>query len=253
MMAGVDLAGFCVQQNKAPKTAGREGRRRTQPKSMRIRHPSVGILALGWLISGGACFWETASPAAVQVFTISELAKPADFSGWQVEVPQFNPALGELESVTLDLHGIWNFTEHFNRWFLHDSEDRLTLLLETATGEKLLKVTRFESRHSENERRRDSPGLEKDTVRVGGETVLTAERDLRLFTGSGMADLFLSAQVGAPHSSRRSFIEGFWTAGADIKVIYNYASIPEPSTWWVVDCAVALFALRATRFCTGKA
>jgi hypothetical protein len=65
------------------------------------------------------------------------------------------------------------------------------------------------------------------------------------FTGSGFVDLFLSAEVTEASRFRAKcfFQDGSWTAGADIKVIYNFSPIPEKSTWLAGGFAILALVL----------
>ena len=189
--------------------------------------------------------------AAVEVVIVSAPPAVADYSDREIELPQFNSSLGFLESVTIDFQGTGAFVQVLHSPAEAQShgelseQESLSLLLETGEGEKLISL-RQSVRHPNCSLRRE-PGsdwttVETEPVTVSGQKTLTAEDDLMQFTGSGLVDLFLSARSG---DGGEEFLDGFWTAGADIKLVYNYTAVPENSTWLTSVFAGLLLVRRA--------
>lgn len=189
------------------------------------------------------CAWS--SNAAVQVLTISEAPSFISFPAREIELPQFNPSLGVLDSVSIDLRGTGAFIEGFNRSGGAGShlkvagQPGLTLTLEGQGDQELLSL----SQRAGNYRWPAAPrGLRIEPVTVTGHTTLTSEADLMQFTGCGFVDLFLSARSSWGHAAAggMSRLTGLWAAGADITVTYSYAAVPETATWLGAGLAVLL-------------
>jgi hypothetical protein len=214
-------------------------------------------LVLCALSLGGLC--ECTMHAAVQEFTFFEQPDLADYSKREVEVPQFNPSLGGLESITIELQATGGFLDSFNQLFGGHRElskqQHFTLVLETSNNEKLISLSQLVGQPSRGAKAGSSPGSRVEPFKIAGEALLTSESDLRPFTGCGMVDLFLSAHDDRDHylTGEHAFLNALWTAGANIKVIYNYSAIPEPSRWWLGDCVLAGLAFGATGFYARKA
>jgi hypothetical protein len=213
---------------------------------MRIRGSGISRLALVIFVLVGSLVAECSMNAAVQVFDVSEMPAPANLSESEIQIPQFDPSLGSLHSITLDLQGTGVFLEGFD----HPSEghhplsmqQHFTLVLETSTDQGLITLSQTANHSMHGGAVGDSEGTQLDRVRVAGETILTSQSALKEFTGSGLVDLFLSARSGpgTHFGNGHSILNGFWMAGANIKVSYEYAPIPEASWWWLGDGAVII-------------
>src|SRR5260221_11158777 len=66
------------------------------------------LMIPSWLIC------EISVNAAVQTVIVSEPPAIVNFSGREIELPQFNPSLGSLESVTIDVKGTGALLQGFN-------------------------------------------------------------------------------------------------------------------------------------------
>jgi hypothetical protein len=214
----------------------------------------ISRLATAILSILGSTIWECATKAAVEVVSFEEPAAPANYTDRQVEIPQFNPSLGSLQSVTINLRGTGAFVQLFD----HQGEghrqlsmfEDLTLVLETSNDQILISLHQAErhffppSGHPHGYAlEAHSSGADIDRVTAAGQKTLTDQGDLMQFTGSSFVDLFLSAESGfGGHSEEGHGIHrGLWIVGADIKVTYDYSAVPEPSTWFAG--AFAMLAL----------
>jgi hypothetical protein len=203
----------------------------------------------------GVSVWPCLTRGAVQIQSVNEPPALANYEDRRIEIPQFDALLGSLQSVTIDLRGTGAFVQTFDEFRgLRRSSSRsqdLNLVLETANDETLISLTQPENGSFHSGGRKSIPvvnasaGAHIEPVTVAGEKTLTSHSDLMQFTGSGFVDLFLSAQAGMIDRLRdeRSFREGLWIVGADIRVIYNFSPIPEFSTWLAGGFAVLILAL----------
>ena len=196
--------------------------------------------------------------AAVQVIAISEAPSLANFSGHEIQLHQFDPTLGLLESVNIELKGTGAFIQAFS----HPTgtgphrglsgQENLTLTLGIAGEDDVLTLTQ----HTNHRRLPGhSSGTRIEPITATGHAVLTSEPELMEFTGSGFVDLIFSARGGLGHSSSPgpSLLAGLWTAGADIVVTYNYTAVPECATWLSAVIAVlVLFGARKKAFSAGS-
>jgi hypothetical protein len=196
--------------------------------------------------------------AAVQVIAISEAPSLANFSGHEIQLRQFDPTLGLLESVNIELRGTGAFIQAFN----HPAgtgphrglsgQENLTLSLGIAGEDDILSLTQ----HANHRRLPGhSNGTRIEPITAIGHAVLTSEAQLMEFTGSGLVDLFFSAHDGLGHSSSPgpSLLAGLWAAGADIVVTYNYTAVPECATWLsTVTAILVLVGARKKAFSAGS-
>jgi hypothetical protein len=215
----------------------------------------------------GLVFWVASASAAIEQVTVSASPEPVNYADREISIAQFDSSLGALQSITIDLRGTGGFVQGFGHFGEGQrqlaSNQMLNLTLETADDRQLLAL-------SQNQQRRVSPpGIKENVafeynrvhtlsypVTMAGSTTLTAERDLMQFTGSGFVDLFLSAKSGLGNhvAMWRSLNDGFWTAGANIGITYNYlpVAVPECSTWLAGGFAflsVALIGRHRPRRC----
>ena len=200
------------------------------------------------LALGASLVWECSTRAAVQVFTVSQPPVLAGYAEREIQIPQFDPSLGSLQSVTLDLQGTGVFFQGFEHVPAGQRQlsmqQELTLVLETSTGERLITLNQPANDSVNASGSGNSLGTLLQRVRVSGETTLTSRSDLMEFTGAGLVDLFLSEHsgLGTHFPAGRSILNGFWVAGANIKVAYDYSVIPEASRWWLGDCVLLVLA-----------
>lgn len=199
----------------------------------------AGMIALALLVCG--CNWS--SKAAVQVFQFLESPSAANVPARELQLPQFNPALGFLNSVTFDLHATGAFIQSFNLLGgagAHrelSGEHDLTLTL-TMPGYGDLLMLSQHAGHSPV----GSSGLRVEPIRLSGNTVFSAPSGLAEFTGSGMVDLFFSARATHSGSGRVGLAAGLWAAGESLKVTYNYTAVPEQATWLAAVLASGVLA-----------
>jgi hypothetical protein len=200
------------------------------------------------LILGGSLVWECSARAAVETFTVSQPPMLAEYAEREIQIPEFDPSLGSLRSVTIDLEGTGIFFQGFDHVFPGQRQlsmqQPLTLVLETSTDERLITLSQSANHSLNGGAAGNSADRQNDRVRLAGETTLTSGADLMQFTGAGLVDLFLSAHsgLGTHFSGDHSILNGFWVAGANIRVVYDYTVIPEASRWWLGDCALLVLA-----------
>jgi len=204
------------------------------------------LVMTGWLVCASS------TKAAVQVVTFLEPPAVVNFAGREIELPQFNPALGSLQSVTIDVKGTGAFVQGFDHLSgsgSHrelSSQANLRLMLQAGDGENLVTLTQFGYRGSPGyQGGLGSTGLHLDPIKAASQTTLTSDRELMQFTGCGFIDLFLSGRSGLGHDSLggESILSGLWVAGADIKLTYIYTAVPENSTWLAAVFALLLLVL----------
>lgn len=179
--------------------------------------------------------------AAVQVITVSETPSVSNSSGHEIQLPQFDPTLGVLQSVTLDLKGTGAFIEGFNHFPGLGSHrglasgQELMFTLGLPGGGELITITQHAGHLPGT-----SNGVRIEPFTVYGHATLTSEPELMAFTGSGFVDLLLSARSGHGHGFGlgTGILGGLWIAGAKINLIYNFTAVPETGTW-----LAAVFAL----------
>jgi hypothetical protein len=214
-------------------------------------------LATTLLAVVGMAFSRGDIKAAVESVTIEVAPAPVNYSDREIEVPEFNPSLGVLQSITIELHGTGDLVQAANAFGekhrqLSPLQD-LTLRLETSNDETLLTLHQTAnhalpaSGHAVNlpaERNRTSD--DHNAVTLAGQRTLTSEEDLMQFTGSGFVDLFLSAEIDELERWRRSegcWFPGGWDVGADITVTYDFVAVPEVSTIFAGCFAVMILFL----------
>jgi hypothetical protein len=194
--------------------------------------------------------------AAVQVFSISEDPIPVNFSDREFQIPEFDPSLGILRSITIDIQGtglFWQRVETRGRLEGNVAiNQKLSLVLETSTDQRLVFLSQTENHQYSalNSRGNRSDGGSYGQwynyeVTASAQKTLNSAADLMQFTGSDFVDLFLSGtEVVRNHLSRTcGLIQALVTAGADIKVTYCYDAVPEPAAWSIAGCALLALAL----------
>jgi hypothetical protein len=203
--------------------------------------------------------------AAVQLFDVSESPMLVNHTDRQIEIPQFDSALGTLQSVTIDLQGTGNFLQRFAHFGAGHGQlvvqQNLSLVLETLNNHSLISLNQTETHLYSFSGLDSGSGFAGhfETPRAYGVTAagtrtLDSESDLMQFTGSGFVDLVLSARGGLRDHFIRGggLLEGLLTAGANINVKYSYTPVsqvvvpvPEVAPW--LAGAVALLGLALTK------
>ena len=190
--------------------------------------------------------------AAMEVITLAEAPAVLNFSGREIQLPRFDPSLGVLQSVIIDVKSTGSFVQGFDH--LSGShrdlsgQSNLRLTLQTEDGETLVALSQFSDRYQSSPGHHDgtdSSGLRLEPIKAAGQATLTSNQELMEFTGCGFVDLFLSGRSGLGHSSSlgNSLLSGLLVAGADIKLTYTYAAVPENSTWIAAAFAIILLVL----------
>lgn len=195
--------------------------------------------------------------AAVDVVTISEAPIPVNYTDREIQIQQFDPSLGRLESVSIEVQATGTFTQLFEHLGHSDGNlvilQRLRLTLDTAADRRLIGLTEVENHRysfSGFDGSLDFGGTSGGThtydVTASGERHLSSPADLMQFTGSGFVDLFLNATGDLRGHLPRgdcTFVGELLTAGANIIVRYDYVAVPEASTWMAGGVAVLGLAI----------
>lgn len=203
----------------------------------------------GILISGmaGICWLPMVASASMETLTEDGSLSPTltSYSDAAISVQQFNPSLGTLQSVTLELSGTGSFTQYYQN-ISTGSGDTITvsqtLDLTLALGDETLLSLEQVNPHSYMVSAwNGSPpfltgtagGTQSYPVTVSGQSQLLPA-DLAAFTGSGVTDLALSAMAfgSVTDANGGNFFGGSSVmAGANVAVVYDYDAIPESATW----------------------
>lgn len=224
---------------------------------MRYYRFILGRLSAGFLVVAGWACCSQQAKAAVESFTIADAPGRAGGTVREIEVPQFNPSLGSLQSITLEVQGAGVFMHGFD----HPSgtDRRLSgrgdfaLVLNTSDDPRLITLGQGlpssfqtpDSLPSGFRFQQNTPhGGFQRTILAGQET-LTSATDLARFTGCGFVDLFLSVRnrIGPDPAGARNSLSGFWNIGAGVKVTYDYTPVPETPPWRVGVIVLPLLAL----------
>jgi hypothetical protein len=206
------------------------------------------ILVLGM---SGYFIFQNLAAAAIQTIIVSAPQAAVNFSGREIQLPQFNPSLGSLESITIDAQGTGAFLRSFDHngpAGSHRELSRQSILgfsLQTDSGEKLVTLIQQGARSGSNLAHQNGDGSGNNLlvpIRTSGHTVMTSDKKLMEFTGCGFIDLFLSGHTSITHSGsgNEDILGGVWVTGANIKVTYTYAAVPEASSWLAGAFALGL-------------
>jgi hypothetical protein len=199
--------------------------------------------------------------------TVSLAPELTDYSDAPVAFQKFDASLGRLCSVEIILQGTGELTQQYENTSKRASAKQFHQSLELLLTLPDARHPFLKARQNENHKYRadgfdgvvDFGGASGDTSTydVTGEdrTRLTSKQRLGLFTGSGLADLFLSARTrsNGQRANAKSIREAEALAGADITIIYNYVpasppvlvSVPEPNGYGVVTGLIGLVAVGA--------
>ena len=200
------------------------------------------------------------SEAALSSLSVSvSVPQQEDFSDLPITFQKFDPTLGKLSSVEIILQGNGEMTQQFENRAHSQNSARIrqtvlfTLTLPNANN-PLLSA-------SQTERHKYSAGPFDGTIDFGGtsgatgvydvtasaDTLLQSRKSLAMFTGTDLGEMFLSSDTSFHIASGKnaSFAIDALT-GADITIIYNFITIPEPV--WFGGLAGALALACALRF-----
>jgi hypothetical protein len=216
--------------------------------------PSVlpGLWALVCL-----CLMPPLAQAAIETFDPSVTPASTSYSSADVKVPQFDPSLGTLNSISIVAKGTGNFTQFFENagpsagqlsigqsvHMVLDMPDKTTPILSINQSEShTYSFTPFDGNV-------DFGGTsgEKSTsaISASGNGVITSASGLLQFTGNGFTDLYLNAdgEINLPSglTGGNLIVGGLLTAGAQFTIQYDYSAVPEASTW--LGAAAALLGL----------
>jgi hypothetical protein len=198
--------------------------------------------------------------AAISTVTVTASLRPelANFADVPLSFQQFDPSLGKLSSVEIILQGTGQITQQYeNTAYQGDSERvRQTLNLVLAMPNGNGKGSFLKAHQAENHQYSggsydgaiDFGGTSGETgiydITASDEKLLQGKKNLAMFTGSGLADLFLSAKAPfhAVHPAKSSIVEAWALTGADITITYHYIPAPEPAWYGLSAGALGLAA-----------
>jgi hypothetical protein len=184
--------------------------------------------------------------ASIETVYGSLPATLTSYSDSPIAVQQFDPNLGTLQSVTIQMSGTGEFTQYYQN-ISTGSGDTIavsqTLDMTLALGsENVLNLSQVNQHSYAVSAWNGSPpfysgaagGTESYAVTADGHAQLTSAQDLAAFSGSGLTDLLLSALAfgSVTDANGGNFFGGSSVAaGANLSVEYNYSAVPEASTW----------------------
>ncbi|HEX4265918.1 MAG TPA: choice-of-anchor E domain-containing protein [Verrucomicrobiae bacterium] len=235
-----------------------------------IWHGRRAELASGWkfFIAVLLCCCGNGAGAAMSTITetVSLTPELTDYSDAPVAFQKFDASLGRLCSVEIILQGTGELTQQYENTSKRAASKQFHQSLELLLTLPDARHPFLKARQNENHNYRadafdgdvDFGGASGDasTYAVAGEdrTRLTSRQRLGFFTGSGLADLFLSTRTRFNgRANAKSIREAQVLAGADITIVYNYVpvsppvlvSVPEPDGYAVGTGLVGLVAAMA--------
>ncbi|MBC8094638.1 MAG: choice-of-anchor E domain-containing protein [Akkermansiaceae bacterium] len=181
--------------------------------------------------------------AAIVMTSASVAPQLTGFAGRQMSIARFDPTMGTLMSVGLSLSGTGQMIQRYENEAEAGNYFRfiqsLSLVLKMPDNvTSILTVNQVESHDYSVAVPFDnvldfggaSGGTHVYGVTASSQRVLTSAPELMAFTGSGMANLFLSASTGTYiYEQQGNALMGVRTlAGADLAITYNYIPVPEP-------------------------
>ena len=191
--------------------------------------------------------------------TTSLLPQTADFSDQPLAFQQFDPGLGNLKSVRIIVHGNSALTQQYENTSDQDlnihSRQTLDFILELPDAATRILEDREAVSHSYSlsafDGNVDFDGASGGTTVYGiattNQKLLKDQAKLAMFTGSGLADIFLSATTTFQASKKTTdqlLAQAQALAGADITIIYSYiAAAPEPAWYGLSAGAIALVSV----------
>lgn len=219
------------------------------PSGFRCRFLAT-ILVMG-------CLMVNRANAALETETVTESLSPSytDFTD-SVAVPQFDPSLGMLQSVTITAKATGQFTQFYQNRSTRSKgsvtiRQDLEIILDLPSGGSLDLSQTEKHTYSripvyDGSPYFTGPSSGSRTYAVTAEKTKVLKSGLAQFTGSGFAIFLVAAtSSGSSRDSNGNFLVGWSTlAGLNLCVTYCYAAVPEPTTWtWLagVSAVASLF------------
>jgi hypothetical protein len=195
--------------------------------------------------------------------TTSLPEEAADFSDQPLSFQQFDPSLGKLKSVRIILRSSSTLTQQYENTSDKDrsirSRQTLDFVLELPDAATRILKEREAVSHSYSTSAFDgdidfdgtSGGTTEYDITTTNQKLLKSRAKLAMFTGSGLADIFLSATTtfqASKKSPDQLVAEAQALTGADVTIIYSYiAAVPEP-LWYGLSAGAIAFIPVLCRF-----
>lgn len=200
--------------------------------------------------ASGAKFVFTATVCCQAHAALSTLTEHAtlspqatDFSDQPLAFAQFDPSLGKLQSVRIVMHSTIQLTQQYENTSDKDqsirSRQTLDFILELPDGTTPILNDRQSTSRTYSAGAFDGDidfdGTSGSTtdyeITSTNQKLLKSRAKLAMFTGSGLASIFLSADGTFTASNKQNQLvaQAQAFAGADVQIIYNYiAAVPVP-------------------------
>ena len=192
------------------------------------------------------CILPGTTHASIETVYGSLPATPTSYENASLAIQQFDPSLGTLQSVTMNVGGTGNFNQYYQN-ISTGSGDTIAVsqtwdLTLGLGGNTILSLNQVNQHSYAVSAWNGSPpfysgtagGTASYAVTAADQTLLTSPADLTAFSGIGLTDLLVSALAHGDVTDVNggNFFGGSSvTAGANVTVEYNYSAVPEASTW----------------------
>jgi len=210
------------------------------------------------------CCFANLAHAALSTITVNASLSPqaADYSDEPLSFQEFDPSLGRLKSVRVILRSKSILKQEYENTSDTDRPIRLRqtldfiLELPDATTKILKDRQRVTHKYSTGAFDGDidfdgtSGGATEYDISTTNQKLLKSRARMAMFTGSGLANLFMSADTTFLVSQKGDVpvTQTEASAGADVTIIYNYIAVaPEPIWYGLFAGVVALVSVFSHR------
>ncbi|HWD91566.1 MAG TPA: choice-of-anchor E domain-containing protein [Verrucomicrobiae bacterium] len=201
---------------------------------------------------------------AISTITVSAMLSPqaADFSNQPLSFQQFDPGLGKLQSVRVIVRSTIQLSQQFENTSDQDqaihSRQTLDLVLDLPDGttpavkDRQVVARTYSADAFDGDI--DFDGTSGSTtdyeITSSNQKLLKSRAKVAMFTGSGLANLFLSADGTFTASNKQNQLvaQAQALAGVEVQIIYNYiAVVPEPVAYGLAAGVLAFFPIIGLR------